>query len=91
MSLNPLKVDKNADIIDQLESIPVEERPKNGYSVEKSPHISEAIKQLKDSQVKDALDGDIDNGSTCFSVKVNAQYLLRTYGVPDEARKPFPF
>ncbi len=63
----------------------------NGYSVEKSPHISEAITGLKNSQEMDALDGDVGNGSVCYSVRVNGEYLLHTYGVPDEARPVYPF
>ncbi len=91
IAVRPLQVNKGVDVMTDLESMEFEQPPVRGYSVEKSAHISAAITALKNSQETDALDGDVDNGSTCYSIAVDAEYLLRTYGIPDEARPLYPF
>jgi hypothetical protein len=81
----------SADIIDALSRIAKERPPVRDYEVEDAPHIAEAINQLRSSKEIDALDGDVNSGSLCYSDVVNAAYLLEHFGMPDEAHPIRPF
>ena len=76
----------SANIIDALAQIEKERLPVGDHEVADVPHIAEAINQLRSSTEMDALDGDVNSGSGCYSHVVNAAYLLKNFGMPDEAR-----
>ncbi len=66
--------------------------PTDDYGGQRPLHISKAIKVVQKGQPSRSGDAQaIKHATLTYSNKVNAAYLLRQFGVPDEARSLFPF
>jgi hypothetical protein len=76
--------------LSDIAGMEIEPPPRVGFAVEKSLHVSEVANKL----MLQYETGDADANSTdgrCYSIKVDADFLLQRYGVPDEARCLLPF
>lgn len=73
-----------------LAELEIEPPPKIGFAIERSPHVAIVASQLMTQYETGDLQSDSTNG-LCYSVLVDADYLLQQYGAPDEARPVFPF
>ncbi|NND99671.1 MAG: hypothetical protein HKN47_20325 [Pirellulaceae bacterium] len=78
------------DPMSDLASMEIEPPPTVGFVVERSLHVSQVVAAL----LRMYETGDFTesmSGRLCYSVRVDAEYLLTNYGVPDEARPLYPF
>ncbi len=76
--------------LSDIAQMEIEPPPRVGFAVERSAHVSEIANKL----MLQYETGDPDDSPTdgrCYSVKMDADFLLQQYGVPDEARQLLPF
>ena len=83
MTLNPSPAIVGEPMLD-LAAMEFEPPPEVGFSNVKAPHVSVVVSEL--TTAYERADPAPNLGSVCYSVKVDAAYLLKNYGVPDEAR-----
>ena len=73
----------------ELATLPVEPPPKVGFTTLKAPHLTTVVQDLMDQYEMGENEEEV--GTVCYSLTVDAKYLLQSFGVPDEARPLFPF
>ncbi|MGB7347940.1 MAG: hypothetical protein WBD20_27190 [Pirellulaceae bacterium] len=73
-----------------LADLEIEPPPKNGFSLERSPHVSVVAAELM-TQYETGDEENLNTDGLCYSVCADANYLLQQYGAPDEARPVLPF